>query len=201
MAEIKKSQKSAPAGRKYIEVPVKSALPVWSAAAVWVLAALFVPMYNVMHILGVALVSLGVALLVKKLLPKETKTVEVPFASGNLELDAMVGEINKAVDSLEAFRKSIGLHDPETADVISSISATAEKSCGRSLTKKRQSPAPSLSAPWLSSQSAHAAAHAAPESMRVTPSPRTSDNTGANNGKCVQPRITVSTRCSISGCR
>ena len=44
MAEIKKSQKSAPAGRKYIDVPVKSALPIWSAAAVWVLAALFVPM-------------------------------------------------------------------------------------------------------------------------------------------------------------
>lgn len=127
MAEIKKSQKSAPAGRKYIEVPVKSALPIWSAAAVWVLAALFVPMYNVMHILGVALVSLGVALLVKKLLPKETKTVEVPFASGNLELDSMVGEINKAVDSLEASRKLILAHDPETADVISSISATAGK--------------------------------------------------------------------------
>ncbi len=127
MAEIKKSQKSAPAGRKYIEVPVKSALPIWSAAAVWVLAALFVPMYNVLHVLGIAAVSAAAALLVKKLLPKETKTVEVPFASGNLELDGMVGEINKAVDSLEASQASIATLDPETADVIASIRVTAEK--------------------------------------------------------------------------
>lgn len=127
MAEIKKSQKSAPAGRKYIEVPVKSALPIWSAAAVWVLAALFVPMYNVLHVLGIAAVSAAAALLVNKLLPKETKTVEVPFASGNLELDGMVGEINKVVDSLEASQASIATLDPETADVIASIRVTAEK--------------------------------------------------------------------------
>jgi hypothetical protein len=52
-------------GRKYKEVPVKSALPLWAAAAVWLIAALLLPMYNLLHLIGIALVSVGAALLVK----------------------------------------------------------------------------------------------------------------------------------------
>ncbi len=127
MADIQKSQKSPPVGRKYIEVPVKSALPIWAAAAVWVFAALFLPMYNIGSILLVAALSLGGALIVGKLIPKETKTVEVPFASGNPELDGMVAEINRAVDRLNNAKGEIANSDFATAGVIDSIIGTAEK--------------------------------------------------------------------------
>lgn len=127
MSEIEKNVKNPPAGRKYMQVPIKSALPIWAAAAVWVIAALFVPMYSFVHIILVAAVSAAAGFILKKVLPKETKTVEVPFASGNLELDEMVREINSAVDSLEDSRKVISSSDPVTADVISSIINSAEK--------------------------------------------------------------------------
>ncbi len=127
MTEIDKSKKNPPAGRKYIEVPVKSALPIWAAAAVWVLAALLVPMYSIIHIITVAAVSVGAALIVGKLLPKETKTVEVPFASGNLELDGMVSEINKTVDRLNTAKGEIAKYDFTTAGVVDNIINTAEK--------------------------------------------------------------------------
>lgn len=127
MPEIEKSKKNPPAGRKYVEVPVKSALPIWAAAAVWVLAALFVPMYSFVHLIIIALVSAAVGFGINKLLPKETKTIEVAFASGNLELDEMVNEINRAVDSLEESRKVIESSDRATADVIADIINSAEK--------------------------------------------------------------------------
>ena len=51
-------------GKKYKQVPVKSALPIWAAAAVWLIAALLLPLYNLLHLIGIALVSVGAALLV-----------------------------------------------------------------------------------------------------------------------------------------
>ena len=56
-------------GRKYKEVPVKSALPIWAAAAVWLLAALILPMYTPLHLVIAAALSAGAALLVKKIVP------------------------------------------------------------------------------------------------------------------------------------
>ncbi len=127
MAEIEKSQKAPPAGRKYIEVPVKSALPIWAAAAIWLFGAIFLPMHNILGILLVAALSVGAALIVGKLIPKETKTVEVPFASGNLELDGMVAEINRVVDKLNTAKGDIAKSDFATAGVLDSIVTTAEK--------------------------------------------------------------------------
>lgn len=127
MPEIEKITNNPPAGRKYVEVPVKSAIPIWSTAAVWVIAALFVPMYSLVHLILIGAVSAAIGFTIYKLLPKETKTVEVPFASGNLELDEMVNEINRAVDSLEESRKVIESSDSVTADVIASIIRSAEK--------------------------------------------------------------------------
>ena len=127
MAQIEKSTKAPPAGRKYIEVPVKSALPIWAAVAVWLFAALFLPMYNILGILLVAALSVAAALAVSKIIPKETKTVEVPFASGNLELDGMVAEINRVVDKLNTAKGDIAKADFTTASVIDSIADTAER--------------------------------------------------------------------------
>ena len=65
-------------GRRYREVPVRSALPLWAAAAVWILAALFLPMYSLWHLLLIAAASAAAAFLCARLLPKETRLVYLP---------------------------------------------------------------------------------------------------------------------------
>ena len=114
-------------GRKYKEVPVKSALPIWAAAVVWLLAALIFPMYNVFHLLIVAALSVGAALLVKKVLPKETKLVEIPFYTGNHDLDETVKNINAALSDLKSAAERIASAKPETARRLRDIAKTIEK--------------------------------------------------------------------------
>lgn len=111
----------APIGRKYKQVPVKSAIPIWCAAAVWLIALAFIPIYSVWHIILIALASAAVGITVKLVLPKETRQVEVPFASGNLELDGIISEIDRADDRLEAIRKNISPDSPSASDKIYGI--------------------------------------------------------------------------------
>ena len=87
-------------GKKYKQLEMGSALPIWAAAAVWLLAALILPMYNPLHLLIVAGISVGAALLVKKVVPKETKLVEIPVNTGNRDLDETVRSINEAAAEL-----------------------------------------------------------------------------------------------------
>lgn len=114
-------------GRKYKEVPIKSALPIWAAAVVWLLAALIFPMYSVFHLLIVAALSVGAALLVKKVLPKETKLVEIPFYTGNHDLDETVKNINAALSDLKSAAERIASAKPETARRLRDIAKTIEK--------------------------------------------------------------------------
>lgn len=117
----------APVGRRYERVRVKSALPVWGAAAVWVLAALFFPMYGVWHIIGVAALSAAVGAVLYIVLPKEYRQVEVPFASGDLQLDKMIGEIDRASDRLETARAAILPSSEETAGKLAAIIGSVGK--------------------------------------------------------------------------
>ena len=121
------SENKAPIGRRYKEVPVKSAIPIWCAAAVWLIAAAFIPFYSIWHIIIIAVISAAVGIIVKLVLPKETKQVEVPFASGNLALDGIVQEIDRANDELENVRKNIAGPSPSAADKISGICEQIEK--------------------------------------------------------------------------
>ncbi len=114
-------------GRKYREVIRKSALPFWAAAAVWAIAALVFPMYNMLHLFGIALLSLGAGLLTAKIAPKETELVEVPFYTGNTDLDTMVKEITEGIDELRAARKKIAGARPEAAAILESIEKTVGK--------------------------------------------------------------------------
>lgn len=115
------NENKAPIGRRYKEVPVKSAIPIWCAAAVWLIAAIFIPFYSIWHIIIIAVISAAVGIIVKLVLPKETRQVEVPFASGNLELDSIVQEIDRANDALEAVRSGIAAEAPSAADKIDGI--------------------------------------------------------------------------------
>lgn len=114
-------------GRKYREVVKKSALPIWAAAAVWVIAALLFPMYKIGHIALIALVSAGVGLAVSKILPKETALEEVPFYTGNTDLDTMVKEIAEAQDEIRAARDKVAASRPAAAAQMDSILTTVGK--------------------------------------------------------------------------
>ena len=113
-------------GKKYKQLEMGSALPIWAAAAVWLLAALILPMYNPLHLLIVAGISVGAALLVKKVVPKETKLVEIPVNTGNRDLDETVRSINEAAAALNSITCRIAAK-PETARRLESIVKTAEK--------------------------------------------------------------------------
>ena len=114
-------------GRLYREVVKKSALPIWGAAAVWVLAALLIPMYNLAHIAGIALVSLGAGLLLAKILPKETEWEEIPFQSGNTDLDAVVRETNAMLTTLKSTEEVAALSAPDTSRRLVSIADSVQK--------------------------------------------------------------------------
>lgn len=114
-------------GQKYRKVVKKSALPIWAAAIVWVIAALFVPMYNLLHILGIALVSAGVGLAAAKFLPKETVLEEIPFYTDNADLGAMVGEIRETLSAIGGARAQIAARQTPVLQRIDSITATVEK--------------------------------------------------------------------------
>lgn len=129
-----KTNKQAPAekrmekdGRLYREVVKKSALPLWGAAAVWVLAALFVPMYRITHIIGIALVSLGAGLLLAKVLPKETEWEEIPFQSGNADLDTVVRETGAMLTTLKGAEEAAAVPAPDTARRLASIADSVKK--------------------------------------------------------------------------
>lgn len=114
-------------GRKYKEVPVKSALPIWAAAAVWLIAALILPMYTPLHLVIAAALSAGAALLVKKIVPQETRLVEIPFYTGNQDLDETVRTINASLANLSEAAKKIAAAKPESAARIGSITKTITK--------------------------------------------------------------------------
>lgn len=114
-------------GRRYREVPRKSALPIWAAALVWVIAALLFPMYSLLHLILAAAVSAAAALVVKKIVPKETMLVELPFYEGNNDLNHVAGEIADARDALRAVHAKIAPKKPETAAVLNDI----EVLCGK----------------------------------------------------------------------
>ena len=116
----------APIGRKYRDVPVKSAIPLWCAAGVWIIAAAFIPFYSIWHIIIIALISVAVGITVRLILPKEPRQVEVPFASGNVALDDIVHEIDRALDSLEGSAKSVSSSSPSAADKIRQICGSIE---------------------------------------------------------------------------
>lgn len=111
-------------GRRYREVPVRSALPLWAAAAVWLLAALFLPMYSLWHLLLIAAVSAAAALLCARLLPKETRLVELPFCADNADLDAMARQTADAQQELIAAANAVAGAKPQTAALLREIAAT-----------------------------------------------------------------------------
>jgi hypothetical protein len=118
------AENPAPIGTKYEKRRVRSAIPIWIAASVWALAALSLPLYRIWAIIVTALLSAVMAGIAVLLLPRETKNVAVPFASGNTELDAMVNEINRAMSMVDEDREALNGAYPETEEKMADITET-----------------------------------------------------------------------------
>ena len=120
-----KNEQPAPEGMR--AVTKKSAVPIWGAAAVWLLAALFLPMTSLGLILLYAALSVGVFLVLSKVV-KPTVTYEpIPEekpTTGNAELDAKIGEINRSTEKLSGFAAAVSARDAETATTLYSIIST-----------------------------------------------------------------------------
>ncbi|MBR6427756.1 MAG: 5-bromo-4-chloroindolyl phosphate hydrolysis family protein [Clostridia bacterium] len=123
----KEEQPQAPIGKKYVEVPVKSALPFWWAAAVWIIAALFFDLYAVHQIIITAAVSFLVGFIVSKIVPKETKLVKVPVATGNADADTAIKELDRVIAAIDEDRQNAVGKEPETALKMGRIIVSAEK--------------------------------------------------------------------------
>ncbi|MBO4406753.1 MAG: 5-bromo-4-chloroindolyl phosphate hydrolysis family protein [Clostridia bacterium] len=118
---MEQNRDRAPVGRKYRDVPVPSAIPIWAAAGVWILAALFFPMARWWQILLVALASAGVGFLLKAVLPKKTRRVEVPFVSGNTALDDVVAELDRVSDDIVRDAEAVRTARPSSALLMEEI--------------------------------------------------------------------------------
>ncbi len=117
-----------PVGKRYAEVPVRSAIPLWAAAAVWVIFGLLLPFYRIWHFVLCAALSFFVGWLTNRLLPKEFRRVEVPVATGNVDADTAVNELNRVMDVIEADKKiALDAGENETAMKMQRIISAAEK--------------------------------------------------------------------------
>ena len=114
-------------GRRYREVLRRSALPFWAAAAVWIIAALCLPMYNLLHLIGIGLLSLGAGLLTAKFAPQKTELEELPFYEGNNDLNLVAKQIAAARDTLRKAQNACAAKKPETSALLGEIEAV----CGR----------------------------------------------------------------------
>lgn len=114
-------------GRKYKEVPVRSAIPIWVAAAVWLIAACLVPMTSLLWILLVAICAAAAAILTRRFLPKETRLVEIPFYSGSDDLDTTVREIGRALDAIFAACDKFSEQQPTIAAQFRDIATIIKK--------------------------------------------------------------------------
>ena len=114
-------------GRRYREVIRRSALPFWAAAGVWVPAALLLPMYNMLHLIVIALVSLCVGLAVAKFAPTKKELIELPFYEGNNDLNHVAAQITAARDTLRRAQQESAVKKPETSALLGEIEAVCGK--------------------------------------------------------------------------
>lgn len=126
-APAAKPEEDVVIGKKYIEVPVKSALPFWWAAGVWVLLSIFGAMYSIVYLIVSALLAGLTFFIASKLVKKETRRVEVPVSSGNVEVDDMINQINAVCEAIDKDRRAVLERRPVTASKMLNIQRTAGK--------------------------------------------------------------------------
>ncbi|MCQ2427075.1 MAG: 5-bromo-4-chloroindolyl phosphate hydrolysis family protein [Clostridia bacterium] len=120
----------APIGKRYKYIPIKSARAIWASVFTWLACALIFPLYRIGWLIASAVITLTVGLIVKKTTKPETRRIEVPFSSGNPEVDDAVREFDRVAAVVESDRAAIADKYPSTAahmgEIVSLLGKIAE---------------------------------------------------------------------------
>ncbi len=113
----------APVGKRYIYQTVKSALPVWIAALTWLICALLFPLYKIGWLITTAVLTAAAFLIARSVARTETRRIEVPFSSGNPDVDDAVREFDRVAGIVEADRAAVADRYPDAASHMAEIAA------------------------------------------------------------------------------
>jgi len=92
------------------EIKVRPYLHIYAFALVWLLWAVFLPLFALLHFIGVFVASLLVSIIVRRIFPGKTYFVpipEEPFSSGDPEVDELVREGERAISEMQRLRERI----------------------------------------------------------------------------------------------
>ena len=111
---------------KWEEKRTRPVLPIYLAALVWPVGALLLPAYRLSNLLIIAGLSLAAYGLGTKFCPTRVIRKQVPYATGSEDVDAMLTEMQKQLDTLHALNEA--LPDPQL-----SAAMTLMEKAGRSI--------------------------------------------------------------------
>ncbi len=113
---------------KRICVKKKSALPLWVCTAVWILAGLFYPMYRLLDIAIVAVISLVAWLIAWLIAPEYKEYYDAPRpSSGNRDVDALCLQIETDASHIRSVADLLPADREATIARLRSISSTLDK--------------------------------------------------------------------------
>ena len=118
--------------KKKVKIP--PVVHIYAFAAIWLLWALFLPLYRLGHFVGLFLLSLTAALLLRRFFPGKTIYVAVPepppepFSSGDPELDGLIREGELALQEIGRLRQ--GIRDPDVGRKVDQIIEISRKIVG-----------------------------------------------------------------------
>ncbi|MCI8610593.1 MAG: hypothetical protein HFE66_01570 [Clostridiales bacterium] len=113
---------------KRICVKKKSALPLWVCTAVWILAGLFYPMYRLVDIAIVAVISLAAWLIAWLAAPEYTQYIEAPRpTSGNQDVDALCMQLESDASHIRSVAELLPSAKDSIAPRLRSIGFTLDK--------------------------------------------------------------------------
>ena len=107
------------------QVKIRAWVPIYGFAAVWVIWALLLPMYGLLHFIGLIVASIMVSLILRRFFPGKVIEIDVPapapvpFASGNAEVDGLVREGELALSEMARLRA--GIRDVNVASKVDEI--------------------------------------------------------------------------------
>ncbi len=119
--EEKKETEQAPPGKRYVYVPVRSAIPLWCAVIAWVICALLFPLYKIGWLIFTAVAAFLTWLIARGSVKEEKKRIEVPFTTGIQEIDEAVRELDRVASAVEEYRLTVVQKFPETSEQMSEI--------------------------------------------------------------------------------
>lgn len=96
-------------------VKKKSVIPYYLSALVWLLAALIAPSFSYVSLAVIAVISVAVFLIGRRVIPdREIVIPDPPVSTGDEELDALIAQKDEAVAALDRLARDISNHTLQT---------------------------------------------------------------------------------------